>query len=101
MRRNTKALRLKDRSFIKSLAKQTDLKSYQVLSVLNKLYEAICKSLKRDNEVKWEGLGKFIIQYRASQLGVNPRDPIESVVIPAYRTPRFVASRTFKKQIQK
>lgn len=95
-----RGMRLNKDSLVDSLATKLNRNKYEIKIFLNALFETITEELKLGNEINWYGFGKFIVQRRSARKVVSPHS-IHATVIPLHLTPRFVAGKTFKRQINK
>lgn len=67
---------------------------------LDAILEAITGSLAKGNNVTITGFGTFRVSKRAARKGVNPRNPEESIQIPAMTLPAFKAGKTLKDAVR-
>ncbi len=77
------------------VAEAGDLPKARAGDVLNALFEAITKSLRRKQEVRLVGFGTFSTSKRKAGKGRNPRTGQE-IKIPATNTVRFKAGKGLK-----
>lgn len=70
------------------------------MEVIESLLDNITKSLKKGTSVTLTGFGTFRISKRAARRGVNPRNPTESIKIPAMKLPAFKAGKTLKDAVR-
>ena len=68
--------------------------------MLASLIETVIKSVKKGNAVRLQGFGTFNVSKRAARKGVNPRNPKQSITIPAMRVVTFKAGSEFKKSVR-
>jgi DNA-binding protein HU-beta len=61
--------------------------------------EAIAETLKKGDKVSLTGFGTFTVSERKARIGRNPRTG-ESINIPASKSPKFSAGKTFKEAIK-
>lgn len=57
-------------------------------------------SLNKGEKVTLVGFGTFEVTNRAERVGRNPRDPKESIIIPARKLPIFSAGKEFRDLIE-
>jgi len=69
-------------------------------AVLDSTLELITKSLKKGESVTITGFGTFRVSKRAARKGVNPRNPTETINIPAMNLPAFKAGKTLKDAVR-
>jgi DNA-binding protein HU-beta len=77
------------------VAEAGDLPKARAGDVLDALFEAITKSLKKKQEVRLVGFGTFSTSKRKAGKGRNPRTG-EEIKIPASNTVRFKAGKGLK-----
>jgi len=69
-------------------------------AVLDAVLELITKSLKKGESVTVTGFGTFRVSKRSARKGVNPRNPTETIKIPAMNLPAFKAGKTLKDAVR-
>jgi len=67
---------------------------------LEAVLSTVTKELKRGNNVTITGFGTFRVSHRAARTGVNPRNPIQKIKIPAMNVPAFKAGKSLKDAIR-
>jgi DNA-binding protein HU-beta len=77
------------------VAEAGDLPKARAGEVLDAVFEAITKSLKKKNDVRLVGFGTFSTSRRKAGKGRNPRTG-EEIKIPATTTVRFKAGKGLK-----
>lgn len=77
------------------VAEAGDLPKARAGDVLDAVFEAITKSLKKKQEVRLVGFGTFSTTRRKAGKGRNPRTG-EEIKIPASNTVRFKAGKGLK-----
>jgi DNA-binding protein HU-beta len=77
------------------VAEAGDLSKARAGEVLDAVFEAITKSLKKKQEVRLVGFGTFSTSKRKAGKGRNPRTG-EEIKIPATTTVRFKAGKGLK-----
>jgi DNA-binding protein HU-beta len=80
------------------VAEAGDLPRAKAGDVLDAVFEAITKSLKKKQEVRLVGFGTFTTSKRKAGKGRNPRTG-EEIKIPATTTVRFKAGKTLKDSV--
>jgi nucleoid DNA-binding protein len=84
---------------VAQVAKQTDLSQKKIEAVLKSIIEAIHDSLKKDGEIRIDGLGTFKVTERKARTGVNPRTK-EKIQIPATKAPAFRPAKALKDTVK-
>lgn len=69
-------------------------------SALEAITGTITKELKKGNSVTITGFGTFRVSKRAARMGVNPRNPMQKISIPAMKVPSFKAGKTLKDAVR-
>jgi len=67
---------------------------------LEALTSTITKELRKGNPVTITGFGTFKLSRRAARTGVNPRNPMQRISIPAMKIPSFKAGKTLKDAVR-
>ncbi len=80
---------------INSVATATELTKTDSARAIDGVFEAITKSLKKEEEVRLVGFGTFTITHRRATEGRNPRTG-ERIQIPAAKLPKFRAGKNLK-----
>lgn len=80
---------------IAAVAEAADLPKAKAGDVVDAVFEAIQKSLKKKQEVRLVGFGTFSTSKRKAGKGRNPRTG-EEIKIPATTTVRFKAGKQLK-----
>lgn len=81
------------------VAEKTDITKAEATKVVEEVINAITESLAKGDDVQIAGFGKFAVRDRAERTGKNPRTG-EKIVIPATKTPAFVAGKALKEAIK-
>lgn len=68
--------------------------------VLESILDLITKSLKKGENVTITGFGTFRVSHRAARTGVNPRNPVQKIKIPAMKLPAFKAGKSLKDAVR-
>lgn len=68
-------------------------------SVVESLFDAIVKALKKEEEVNIAGFGKFSVKKRAARNARNPKTG-ETVKVPATTVPKFTAAKALKDAVK-
>jgi len=85
---------------VNAAAEKTGLTKKAAGEVLDNMLETITKSLKKGENVTITGFGTFRVSKRSARKGVNPRNPSETIKIPAMKLPAFKAGKTLKEAIR-
>lgn len=64
------------------------------------LQEIITETLGNDEDVTIAGFGTFSSRIRAARKGVNPRNPSETIQVPAVKVPKFKAGKALKDSLK-
>ena len=80
------------------VAEAGDLPKSKAGDILDAVFEAITKSLKKKQEVRLVGFGTFSTSRRKAGKGRNPRTG-EEIKIPATTTVRFKAGKGLKDSV--
>ena len=80
---------------INSVATATELTKTDSARAIDGVFEAITKSLKKEEEVRLVGFGTFTITHRRATEGRNPRTG-ERIQIAAAKLPKFRAGKNLK-----
>lgn len=65
------------------------------------VFSEISGYLKKGEEVRVTGFGKFYVKKREERKGVNPRHPEETLIIKARKVPLFKPGKQLKQLIAK
>ncbi len=84
---------------IAQMAKKTNVNKKGVESVLKTLIETIQQSLKKDGQIRLDGLGTFRVIERKARTGVNPQTRAK-MKIPAKKAPAFRAAKALRDAIK-
>lgn len=83
---------------VEAIARQSGHSNAEASRYLDAMIEAVEEDLKRGEEIRVTGFGKFSVRQRAAREGRNPQTG-ESMTIPASKTPTFSAGNALKKAI--
>jgi DNA-binding protein HU-beta len=83
---------------IDAVASDSGLTKTDSARAVESLLHAVTKTLKKGDEVKITGFGKFSVVQRAARQGVNPRTG-ERVKIKASKAPKFSAGASLKQAV--
>ncbi|MEK7528950.1 MAG: HU family DNA-binding protein [Patescibacteria group bacterium] len=85
---------------INAAASATGVTKRTASEVLDSVLGQITKSLKKGENVTVTGFGTFRVSKRASRMGVNPRNPVQRIKIPAMKLPAFKAGKSLKEAVR-
>ena len=83
---------------VEQLSKEAKLTKAACERVLNVFCGTIRKSLKRGQDVKITGFGRWYVSKRKARVGRNPQTGAE-IRIPASKVPAWKAGKEFKKHL--
>ncbi len=69
-------------------------------AVIDGMLDSITQSLQKGDSVTITGFGTFRISHRAARKGVNPRNPSQTINIPAMKLPAFKPWKTLKDAVR-
>jgi DNA-binding protein HU-beta len=84
---------------ITQMAKKTNVSKKGVESVLKSLIETVQQALKKDGQIRLDGLGTFRVIERKARTGVNPQTRAK-MKIPAKKAPAFRAAKALRDAIK-
>lgn len=85
---------------IAAIAAKLGVSKRMANDMVNTLIEQIVTGVKKGGEVRLQGFGTFKKSHRKARTGVNPRNPVEKIKIPAMNVPTFKAGTDFKKAVR-
>jgi len=71
-----------------------------VKRILLAALEEIMETLRRGEEISLVGFGKFLVTARRPRRGVNPRNPQQTLNIPAVKVVKFRAGKNLKETVR-
>ncbi len=80
------------------VAESASLKKKDAEAAVNAVFAAIEKDLKEGGEVRIAGFGSFKVKERSARVGRNPKT-LETINIPASKSPVFVAGKNLKDSV--
>jgi DNA-binding protein HU-beta len=86
--------------FVDRVAQRSGLTRREAADAVDAVLESITDVLRSGGEVNFVGFGKFSTQRRKERQGVNPRNPIRKVTIPAATVPKFSAGSSLKSAVK-
>jgi DNA-binding protein HU-beta len=84
---------------IQKIADEADGSKSEAQRFFDAFQEVVTDALKKDEQVKITGFGKFYVQKRDAREGVNPQTK-EKMKIPASKVPKFTAGNALKDSIK-
>lgn len=85
---------------IAAIAAKLGVSKRMANDMVNVFIEQIVTGVKKGGEVRLQGFGTFKKSHRKARTGVNPRNPVEKIKIPAMNVPTFKAGSDFKKAVR-
>lgn len=85
---------------INHIAQAAGITKRAAADALEALTSMVTKELKKGSSVTITGFGTFRVSQRAARTGVNPRNPMQRISIPAMRVPSFKAGKTLKDAVR-
>lgn len=86
---------------IANVAEKTGFTKKDAEKALNGFMEAIKDELVAGGKVQLVGFGTFEVRNRKARQGRNPRNPGETIDIPASKAPTFKAGKSLKEAVNK
>ncbi len=84
---------------IAQMAKKTNVNKKGVEAVLKSLIETVQLALKKDGQIRLDGLGTFRVIERKARTGINPQTRAK-MKIPAKKAPAFRAAKALRDAIK-
>ncbi len=84
---------------VSEIAKKTNVTKKGVEAVLKSLMESVQQALKKDGQIRLDGLGTFRVIERKARTGVNPQTRAK-IKIPATKAPAFRAGKALKDAVK-
>ncbi len=81
---------------INTIAKKMDVSKAEAERFMNAYMDSIKEALLNEEEVKLIGFGTFSVQEKAATTARNPRDPKETIEVPAKKVVKFKLSKKIK-----
>jgi len=91
MNKATLALKLAERLNVQKKTAEDFVHAFQHL---------VTDALAHDEDVTIAGFGTFSSRIRAARKGVNPRNPSETIQVPAVKVPKFKAGKALKDSLK-
>ncbi|BES65974.1 HU family DNA-binding protein [Gottschalkiaceae bacterium SANA] len=86
---------------IAKMADKCGLSKKDSEAALNAFIESVEEALIAEEKVQLVGFGTFEVRERKAREGRNPRNPAESIQIPASKAPVFKVGKTLKAKVNK
>ena len=86
---------------VASIAEKTGFTKQDAEKALNALMESVKAELVEGGKVQLVGFGTVEVRDRKARKGRNPRDPKETIEIPASKAPVFKAGKSLKEAVNK
>jgi DNA-binding protein HU-beta len=91
----------KKSDLIEHLAQKVSLSKKQAEDIVESVLDYITDVLKKGDELTFTGFGSFSAKMRKGRMGINPKNPSQSVNIPPSVVPRFKAGKALKDVLNK
>ena len=78
------------------IAKKMEVSKAEAEKFVNVYMETIKEALLNEEEVKLVGFGTFSVQEKAATTARNPRNPKETIEVPAKKVVKFKLSKKLK-----
>lgn len=86
---------------ITSISEKSGLTKKDAEGALNAFIKSVEETLEKEEKVQLVGFGTFEVRHRKEREGRNPRNPQETITIPASKAPVFKAGKTLKEIVNK
>jgi len=84
---------------VASMAEKSGLTKKDAELALNAFMKSVEEELARNGKVQLVGFGTFDVRERKERTGRNPRDPKQTIEIPASKAPVFKAGKALKEMV--
>ncbi len=84
---------------VASMAEKSGLTKKDAELALNAFMKSVEDELARNGKVQLVGFGTFDVRERKARTGRNPRDPKQTIEIPASKAPVFKAGKALKETV--
>lgn len=81
---------------INNIAKKMNVSKAEAERFMDAYMESIKEALLKEEEVKLIGFGTFSVQEKAATTARNPRNPKETIEVPAKKVVKFKLSKKLK-----
>lgn len=82
------------------IAEKIDVPKKTAEEFIAAFQEIVTETLEQNEEVTIAGFGTFSSRVRAARKGVNPRNPSETIDVPAVKVPKFKAGKALKDSLK-
>lgn len=86
---------------VASMAEESGLTKKDAELALNAFMKSVEQELAKSGKVQLVGFGTFDVRERKARTGRNPRNPKETIDIPASKAPVFKAGKALKEMVNK
>jgi DNA-binding protein HU-beta len=86
---------------VASMSEKSGLTKKDSEVALNAFIESVEEALIKEDKVQLVGFGTFSVKPRKAREGRNPRNPEETIKIPASKAPVFKAGKALKETVNK
>lgn len=86
---------------VANMAEKSGLTKKDAELALNAFMESVEEALTSGGKVQLVGFGTFDVRERKERTGRNPRNPEETINIPASKAPVFKAGKALKEVVNK
>ncbi len=84
---------------VASMAEKSGLTKKDAELALNAFMKSVEEELSKSGKVQLVGFGTFDVRERKQRTGRNPRNPKETINIPASKAPVFKAGKALKETV--
>ena len=84
---------------VASMAEKSGLTKKDAELALNSFMKSVEEELAKSGKVQLVGFGTFDVRERKQRTGRNPRNPKETINIPASKAPVFKAGKALKETV--
>ncbi|MBF4695620.1 HU family DNA-binding protein [Fusibacter ferrireducens] len=84
---------------VASMAEKSGLTKKDAELALNAFMKSVEDELAKNGKVQLVGFGTFDVRERKARTGRNPRDPKQTIEIPASKAPVFKAGKALKETV--
>lgn len=81
---------------INNIAKKMNVNKAEAERFMDAYMESVKEALLKEEEVKLVGFGTFSVQEKAATTARNPRNPKETIEVPAKKVVKFKLSKKLK-----
>lgn len=81
---------------INNIAKKMNVSKAEAEKFMDAYMESVKEALLKEEEVKLIGFGTFSVQEKAATTARNPRNPKETIEVPAKKVVKFKLSKKLK-----